>query len=193
MGAGKTVEQWDTWTDAMKARHGNGNGHGPSLHIEALLMLPTPTVKDGAASGGSSPSNVTLTDAVVRTDMGRTENARHQLLPTPSVADAQGGHLNRSGDRVAHHDRFGDFAPAIERWEHVTAHPAPEPTELAPRGGHRLSCRFDEWLMGLPPGHVTQVPGITHNDALKLCGNGVVPQQAEAALRWLHHVRQDNP
>lgn len=35
MGAGKTVEAWDAWTDAMRARHGNGNGHGKSLAIEA--------------------------------------------------------------------------------------------------------------------------------------------------------------
>ena len=42
MGAGKTVEEWDTWTDEMKAKHGNGNGHGPSLSIEILRLLPTP-------------------------------------------------------------------------------------------------------------------------------------------------------
>ena len=35
MGAGKTVEAWDAWTDTMRARHGNGNGHGKSLAIEA--------------------------------------------------------------------------------------------------------------------------------------------------------------
>lgn len=35
MGAGKTVEAWDEWTARMKAAHGNGNGHGPSLAIEA--------------------------------------------------------------------------------------------------------------------------------------------------------------
>ena len=35
MGEGKTIEWWDNWTQAMKDRHGNGNGHGPSLAIEA--------------------------------------------------------------------------------------------------------------------------------------------------------------
>ena len=34
MGAGKTVDQWDEWTTGMQAKHGNGNGHGPSLSIE---------------------------------------------------------------------------------------------------------------------------------------------------------------
>lgn len=39
--------------------------------------------------------------------------------------------------------------------------------------------------MGLPAGHVTAVPGLSRNEQLKLLGNGVVPQQAEAALRHL--------
>ena len=38
MGAGKTVEDWDDWTDTMKAKHGNGNGHGKPLHIEAARL-----------------------------------------------------------------------------------------------------------------------------------------------------------
>lgn len=37
--------------------------------------------------------------------------------------------------------------------------------------------------MGLPAGHVTDVPGLTRNDQLKALGNGVVPQQAAAATR----------
>ena len=67
----------------------------------------------------------------------------------------------------------------------MVGRPAPEPTEAAPRGGRRLSCHFDEWLMGLPPGWITDVPGVTHNETLRMCGNGVVPQQAAAALTWL--------
>lgn len=39
--------------------------------------------------------------------------------------------------------------------------------------------------MGLPAGHVTDVPGISRNDQLKMLGNGVVPQQAAAALRMM--------
>ena len=37
--------------------------------------------------------------------------------------------------------------------------------------------------MGLPAGWVTDVPGITRNEALKALGNGVVPQQCARALR----------
>jgi DNA (cytosine-5)-methyltransferase 1 len=46
--------------------------------------------------------------------------------------------------------------------------------------------------MGLPEGHVTDPAiwvGVTRSAArnaqLKLCGNGVVPQQAEAAIRLM--------
>ncbi|WP_229686953.1 hypothetical protein, partial [Longimycelium tulufanense] len=42
-----------------------------------------------------------------------------------------------------------------------------------------------EWLMGLPEGHVTAVPGLSRTDMLCLLGNTVVPQQGAAALRWL--------
>lgn len=90
MGEGKTPETWDAWTDSMKARHGNGNGHGPSLSIEALRLLPTPRASDGEKGGPNqrgSSGDLMLPSAVV------------QLLPTPSAADALGGHLSRSGDR----------------------------------------------------------------------------------------------
>jgi DNA (cytosine-5)-methyltransferase 1 len=158
MGAGKTVEAWDEWTARMKAAHGNGNWHGPSLHVEALRMLPTPTAADSRASGGDpSTSNVTPTDATVR---GRTA--------------------------------WGDYAPAIARWENLTR-PAPPPTEPTGRdGAARLSPAFVEWLMGLPAGWVTAVPGITRNQALKALGNGVVPQQAAAATRaWVCDMRAE--
>lgn len=39
--------------------------------------------------------------------------------------------------------------------------------------------------MGLPAGHVTEVPGLNRNAQLKALGNGVVPQQAYAALQVL--------
>ncbi|MFF8657811.1 hypothetical protein [Streptomyces huasconensis] len=49
----------------------------------------------------------------------------------------------------------------------------------------RLSPAFVEWLMGLPAGHVTDVPGLSRSAQLKALGNGVVPHQAVAALRFL--------
>jgi len=42
-------------------------------------------------------------------------------------------------------------------------------------------------MMGLPEGWVTDVPGLTRAQQLRALGNGVVPQQAAAALRLLLH------
>lgn len=77
---------------------------------------------------------------------------------------------------------WGDCAPAVARWAAVLGRTAPAPTELG-KNGARLSPRFVEWMMGLPEGHVTDVPGLTRNEQLKALGNGVVPQQAAAAVR----------
>src|SRR5699024_8579834 len=85
---------------------------------------------------------------------------------------------------------FGDYAPAIARWERLTR-PAPDPTQPTGKGGaHRLSAEFVEWMMGWPDGHVTSPDiGLTRNEQLKIGGNGVVPQQAEAALHHLLAMR----
>ena len=77
---------------------------------------------------------------------------------------------------------WGKYAGAIRRWEALRG-AAPSPVELSPTGKPRLSAPFAEWMMGLPAGWVTEVPGVTWGDQLKACGNGVVPQQATAALR----------
>jgi hypothetical protein len=40
-------------------------------------------------------------------------------------------------------------------------------------------------MMGLEEGWVTDVPGLNRNAQLKALGNGVVPQQAAAAVGYL--------
>lgn len=80
-------------------------------------------------------------------------------------------------------DRWGTYAPAIARWEQVIGRPAPDPTEPGRDGRPRLSPRFVEWLMGLEPGWVTDL--LPRNPALRVLGNGVVPQQAAHALGLL--------
>lgn len=40
-------------------------------------------------------------------------------------------------------------------------------------------------MMGWPEGWMTDVPGLSNSDQIKICGNGVVPQQAAAALGYL--------
>lgn len=88
---------------------------------------------------------------------------------------------------------WGPYAAAIARWERLLGRPAPRPTDAA----GRLSPALTEWMQGLAEGWLTAVPappGMTasqhRNAQLKAAGNGVVPQQAEAALRLLHHRAQ---
>jgi DNA (cytosine-5)-methyltransferase 1 len=86
-----------------------------------------------------------------------------------------------------------DFGPAIRRWEHITGRPAPCPTEPGTRGNRRLSPLFTEWMMGLPAGWVTAVPGIPRKEQLKILGNGVVPRQAHHAYGLLLGITSAKP
>jgi DNA (cytosine-5)-methyltransferase 1 len=85
---------------------------------------------------------------------------------------------------------WGQYGPAVERWERVLRRVAPAPTEPNTKGAQRLNPAFVEWMMGLPAGHVTAVPGVNRNAQLKALGNGVVPQQAIAALRHMYAVAE---
>lgn len=79
-------------------------------------------------------------------------------------------------------DRWGAYGPTLQRWAGVVGRPAPDPVDFA-ADKPRVSAHFNEWLMGLPSGWVTDVDGLTHEERLKVIGNGVVWQQAAAALR----------
>ena len=153
MGEGKAVEVWDEWVEDMRARHGNGNGHGKSLNIEVQRLLPTPRASDTNGAGVHGHGGMDL--------------------------------------RTAARD-FGPYKPAVRRWEQTIGRPAPAPTEPGRNGHPRLSAEFAEWMMGLPAGWVTAVPGVTRGEALKLVGNGVVPQQAAHALRVLAREQTDD-
>src|SRR3546814_12391556 len=77
MGDGKTVEWWDEWTARLKSEHGNGNGHGASLSIETLRLLPTPMTEPDTGNGHAR-------------NLGAEVKS---LLPTPTVSDT-----NRAGE-----------------------------------------------------------------------------------------------
>jgi DNA (cytosine-5)-methyltransferase 1 len=115
-----------------------------------------------------------------------------QLLPTPTAADskASGAHGYNGNEFCALTDatvrlpqQWGKCAAAIARWEQLTR-PAPAPTIPGKNGRPRLNPQFSEWMMGWPAGWVTDVPGMRDPWKHHAIGNGVVPQQAAAAIRW---------
>jgi DNA (cytosine-5)-methyltransferase 1 len=101
------------------------------------------------------------------------------------------GESNAPSDSGASVQRWGKYADAIYRWQRVLGRAAPDPTVEGARGGQVLSPFLVEWMMGLPQGHVTGVAGLSRNQMLRLLGNGVVPQQAEKAIRYLWPFLQD--
>lgn len=191
MGAGKTVDAWDAWTERMRASHGNGNGHGKSLEIEALRLMPTPTVDDAGNVTRDSGAFQSPTRTAV--SLLPTPTAEHRDRSTATAtAKLDGSRDFRDLGSVAELNRWGDYAPAIARWETVLGRPAPAPTEPGPKGSPRLSAAFVEWLMGLPEGHVTDPAiGLTRNQQLKALGNGVCPPQIAAAFRAYLHDEQE--
>ena len=81
---------------------------------------------------------------------------------------------------------WGIYVEAVRRWEHILGRAAPEPTEPGRNGRPRLRPEFTAWVMGLPADdYVAGVPDVSRIAALRLAGNGVVPQHAETAFREL--------
>ena len=119
-----------------------------------------------------------------RGNQGLTQSARQQRGSDahfdghPVVADGQ------PVDREAAAFDWREYEPAIQQWESVVGRPAPHPVEPGTHGQPRLASRFVEWLMGLPAGYVTDL-GLPRSAELRALGNGVVLQQAVAALNQL--------
>jgi DNA (cytosine-5)-methyltransferase 1 len=181
MGDNKTVEWWDEWAPRQQAADGRSAPHGRSLAIEAQRLLPTPKASpsgpDYARVGRERSGGDDLVTFIAK------------LLPTPTTRDwKDGGDLPNVpvdsflGRTVWPRVDWTIYAGAIERWEDLT-YPAPAPTEQVT--STRLAMRFVEWMMGLPAGYVTDVPGLTRPQISRALGNGVVPQQARHALRLL--------
>jgi len=166
-------------------------------------LLPTPQAMEGAKGNNLSVADRAATGQVMLSnyavEIATNGPAAHSdsLLPTATSNDWKGA--NNSGGKSTSAQglataidnlpeiSWGKFEPAIRRWEQVLDRPAPAPTKPDGKdGNHRLAAEFTEWMMGLPAGHVTDPDlGLTRVEMLKLCGNGVVPQQAKLALQIL--------
>lgn len=168
-------------------------------HI-AVALLPTPVVNDMGA--GKTVDDWDAWTGRMRDAHGHGNGHGHghgkslaieaqRMPPTPRATDGTKGGPNQrgsSGDLMlpsaVQAERFGAYQAAVGRWAAVIGRPAPDPT-VPGKNGPRLSARFCEWLMGWPDGWVTDTDGISHTAALKIAGNGVVPQQAALALDLL--------
>ena len=187
----RAMEAEQTMGSPGAARHVEaGNGGLTELLGTILPVLPTPTTSE--ATGNKGPDSNRSGGQYLREIVTG-------VLPTPNASDASGGglhpdHPGRRGHTMQLPDyvlladdsaRWGKYAPAIHRWEHITR-PSPSPTEPNKNGRPRLAAAFAEWMMGLPAGWVTDPAiGISRADQLKAIGNGVCPPQALAALHAL--------
>jgi hypothetical protein len=136
-------------------------------------LLPTPAI--GHIRNYDEP----IEDYLARRK--KMEDGEYRGMPGVSLGVALRMEIPNQKNEIS----WGKFEPAIHRWEKVIHRSAPNPTK--PDGkdeSHRLSSRFTEWMMGVPDGWITDA-GLSRVDELKACGNGVVPQQAELALRIL--------
>ena len=181
--------------------------HPITVFESSLLRSPTASQGEGGALGEETArargNTVGIRDNAL--DIAKlnglpVSRVVDNLMPTPNTMDhlpartpeqklankGKGGYANVRETVVNDiGTNWGKFEPAIRRWEEVLGRPAPAPTKPdGKENTHRLSSAFTEWMMGLPEGWITDV-GLSRNEELKACGNGVVPQQAELALRIL--------
>ena len=124
-------------------------------------------------------------DSFGQQEGGLTRRPAPQITWDNDLLDTLAGLNDASGISHEMRLRWGDSAPAILTWAILTGH-TPPPI-VGDRQDYRAetTTEFVEWLMGLPPGWVTGVPGLTRNQQLKALGNGVVPQAAATALQDL--------
>lgn len=181
-------QPWDMRRPTTPRQTPGGRPLGQPAGSGLGALMPTPTASDHKAGRHQDGTGHSLTQAV-------------QLLPTPKAADGVMGLPRTSGrppEKSTHlatrleYTDYGDYAPAIARWEQVTGRSAPPPSTPSRRAGGKpqLSAQFVEWLMGLPDGHVTDL-NLSRERQLRMLGNGVVPQQAALAVRTLIHTAKD--
>lgn len=148
-----------TPTERMNTGPGLANRQGgPNLQTLVTRYLPTPTERDRKGRAVRGERN----DGSARTEL--------QMDLTSAIMDVD----------------WKEFEPAIRRHENILGRPAPAPTKISPRTGRpHLNPAFTEWMMMLPEGHVTNVPGVSWTAQLSLLGDGVVVNQAAYAFSSL--------
>ena len=111
-------------------------------------LLPTPRVSDHTGAGEHGQGGLDLRTAVKLLPTPTSE--RPDSRKSPGFAEGRANFFD-----IISNQKFGQYAPAIERWEAAMGRAAPEPTGIGPNGKANLSARFVEWMMGQSDGWVT--------------------------------------
>lgn len=142
-------------------------------------LLPTPTSSEHYGPGHAGDGGQNLRTAATALEVSG------ELLPTPRASDGPNGGPGQRGRRgdlampsAVQPQNWGRFTDAVARHAAIYGEP-PAPTEPNRNGLPRLAPAFAEWLMCLPPGHVTDK--LARVPALRAIGNGVCPPQLAAA------------
>lgn len=159
--------------------------------VEERKMFATP-----AANLGSRGSRHPEKQKQGNHAIGLDDQCEH-LLPTPTASRMDGRKSEQFSEGrttfydLVEYEKFGEFKDAIRVQEQAFGMSAPDPTVIGNTGRALLNPAFVEWMMGLPPGHVTSPEiGISRQLQLKALGNGVVPQQAATAIRIMAENQQ---
>lgn len=131
---GKTPEQ----VAAMRERTGAGVSNLNEVAPLVVAMWATMTSrdwKDEACAAANVPTNGLLGRQAVR-------------WQTPSVADATGGHANRSGERSGEMLLQGQARGLSSRLDPPISTDGQRSSPSAQTSPRRLNPRFAEWLMG---------------------------------------------
>lgn len=126
-----------------------------------------------------------------------------QLLPTPLARDYKEGTAPHYRNGIVQTDNvpraifnsgevsgreLGKYQPAVDRWAGIIGTNYPDPVVYDGQdNGPRLNVDFVAWMMGLPQDFLN-VEGISRKDKMMMCGNGVVAQQAEVAIKELLEI-----
>lgn len=173
----------------------------PWIAIGIEQLRPTIVVLENVAAHLRRGFHEVLTDlaslgfdaewAIVRASDVGAPHRRERLFVvaadanTPRLFGEARGATNTDGSSVyvgvpGELVEWGRYREPIDTWTRVLRRPAPPPVV-----DDRANARFIEWSMGVPEGWITDTPGISRAEMIELAGNGVVPQQAEFAIRAL--------
>lgn len=157
------------------------------------LPLDTGPIFDGGRQGQAGPKFAVRQGALLPTptvvDMGDNKTIEQWETwcdEVDAVHHNGNGHGNSLEIEVKRYERrghWGKYEPVIKRWERLTRL-APVALKHNPKiDAGQVTPQFVEWMMGLPQGWVSGVPGMERKTALRALGNGAVPQQMRTAFR----------